>query len=123
MLNAFLAQFYDDKPCPRQILLSEDVDEVELLSEALSEKTGRKVEILAPKRGEKRDLIDHVLANAREAHGRKLAETSSQARLLKGFAETFQLPYVPTRIEIYDNSHIMGTNAVGGMVVRGRKAS
>ena len=119
VLNAFLAQFYDDKPCPRQILLSEDVEEVELLSEALSEKTGRKVEILAPKRGEKRDLIDHVLANAREAHGRKLAETSSQARLLKGFAETFQLPYVPTRIEIYDNSHIMGTNAVGGMVVAG----
>jgi excinuclease ABC subunit C len=119
VLNAFLAQFYDDKPCPRQILLSEDIEEVELLSEALGEKTGRKVEILAPKRGEKRDMIDHVLANAREAHGRKLAETSSQARLLKGFAETFQLPYVPTRIEIYDNSHIMGTNAVGGMVVAG----
>ena len=119
VLNAFLAQFYDDKPCPRQILLSEEIDEIDLLSEALSEKTGRKVEILVPKRGEKRDLIDHVLANAREAHGRKLAETSSQARLLKGFAETFQLPYVPARIEIYDNSHIMGANAVGGMVVAG----
>lgn len=119
VLNAFLAQFYDDKPCPRQILLSEDVEESDLLAQALGEKTGRKVEILVPKRGEKRDLIDHVLSNAREAHGRKLAETSSQARLLKGFAETFQLAYVPTRIEIYDNSHIMGTNAVGGMVVAG----
>jgi excinuclease ABC subunit C len=119
VLNAFLAQFYDDKPCPRQILLSEDIEEMDLLTQALSEKTGRRVELLVPRRGEKRDLIDHVLSNAREAHGRKLAETSSQARLLKGFAETFQLPYVPTRIEIYDNSHIMGTNAVGGMVVAG----
>ena len=119
VLNAFLAQFYDDKPCPRLILLSEDIEEMDLLSDALSEKTGRKVEILVPKRGEKRDLIDHVLGNAREAHGRKLAETSSQARLLKGFAETFALERVPTRIEIYDNSHIMGTNAVGGMVVAG----
>jgi excinuclease ABC subunit C len=119
VLNAFLAQFYDDKPCPRQILLSEDIEELELLSEALSEKSGRRVEILVPKRGEKRDLTDHVLSNAREAHGRKLAETSSQTRLLNGFSETFGLAYVPTRIEIYDNSHIMGTNAVGGMVVAG----
>jgi excinuclease ABC subunit C len=72
-----------------------------------------------PQRGEKKDLVDHVNANAREAHGRKLAETASQSRLLAGLAETFQLPYVPRRIEIYDNSHIMGTNAVGGMVVAG----
>ncbi|MDH7800426.1 excinuclease ABC subunit UvrC [Rhizobium sp. AN70] len=119
ILNAFLAQFYDDKPVPKQILLSETVEEQELLAAALGEKAGHKVTISVPQRGEKKDITDHVLANAREAHGRKLAETSSQARLLKGFAETFGLPYVPRRIEIYDNSHIMGTNAVGGMVVAG----
>ena len=119
VLNAFLAQFYDDKPCPRQILLSETVEEQELLATALTEKTGHKVSILVPQRGEKKDLVDHVSANAREAHGRKLAETASQSRLLAGFAETFGLSYVPRRIEIYDNSHIMGTNAVGGMVVAG----
>ncbi|MDO6963718.1 excinuclease ABC subunit UvrC [Rhizobium alvei] len=119
VLNAFLAQFYDDKPCPRQILLSEPIEEMNLLSDALTEKSGYRVHIHAPQRGEKREVVDHALDNAREAHGRKLAETSSQARLLKGFAETFALPYVPTRIEIYDNSHIMGTNAVGGMVVAG----
>ena len=119
VLNAFLAQFYDDKPVPKQILLSETVEEQELLALAFSEKAGHKVSILVPQRGEKRDLVDHVAANAREAHGRKLAETSSQARLLKGLAETFSLPYQPRRIEIYDNSHMMGTNAVGGMVVAG----
>ncbi|MGY5806263.1 excinuclease ABC subunit UvrC [Rhizobium sp. LEGMi198b] len=119
VLNAFLAQFYDGKPVPRQILLSETVEEIELLAAALGEKAGHKVTILVPQRGEKRDLVDHVVANAREAHGRKLAETASQSRLLEGFKETFQLPYVPQRIEIYDNSHIMGTNAVGGMVVAG----
>lgn len=119
ILNAFLAQFYDDKPVPKQILLSETVEEQELLAAALGEKAGHKVTISVPQRGEKKDITDHVLANAREAHGRKLAETSSQARLLKGFAETFSLSTVPRRIEIYDNSHIMGTNAVGGMVVAG----
>ncbi|MDE1994203.1 MAG: excinuclease ABC subunit UvrC [Rhizobiaceae bacterium] len=119
VLNAFLAQFYDDKPVPKQILLSETVEEIELLAAALGEKAGHKVSILVPQRGEKRDLVDHVVANAREAHGRKLAETASQSRLLEGFKETFKLPYVPQRIEIYDNSHIMGTNAVGGMVVAG----
>ncbi|WP_137132903.1 excinuclease ABC subunit UvrC [Rhizobium sp. FY34] len=119
VLNAFLAQFYDDKPVPRQLLLSETVEEQDLLAQALSEKTGQKIAILVPQRGEKKDLTDHVLSNAREAHGRKLAETASQERLLKGFAETFGLSYVPRRIEIYDNSHIMGTNAVGGMVVAG----
>lgn len=119
VLNAFLAQFYDDKPCPRQILLSEKIEEQELLSQALSEKSGYRVAIHVPQRGEKKDLVDQVLANAREAHGRKLAETASQSRLLEGFAQTFKLPTVPRRIEIYDNSHIMGTNAVGGMVVAG----
>ena len=119
VLNSFLAQFYDDKPVPRLILLSEEVEEQDLLATALSEKAGHKVSISVPQRGEKKDLVGHVSANAREAHGRKLAETASQSRLLAGLAETFQLPYVPRRIEIYDNSHIMGTNAVGGMVVAG----
>ena len=119
VLNAFLAQFYDDKPCPKTILLSEGIEEMDLLSAALSERAGHKVAISVPQRGEKRDVVDHVLGNAREAHGRKLAETASQERLLQGLAETFKLPYVPRRIEIYDNSHIMGTNAVGGMVVAG----
>lgn len=119
VLNAFLAQFYDDKPVPKQIMLSETVEELELLAAALSEKAGHKVSILVPQRGEKRDLVEHVIGNAREAHGRKLAETASQSRLLEGFKETFGLAYAPQRIEIYDNSHIMGTNAVGGMVVAG----
>ena len=119
VLSAFLAQFYDDKPVPRQILLSETIEEQELLALALSEKAAHKVLVLVPQRGEKKDLVDHVVANAREAHGRKLAETSSQARLLQGMKETFSLDYTPRRIEIYDNSHIMGTNAVGGMVVAG----
>jgi excinuclease ABC subunit C len=119
VLNAFLAQFYDDKPCPRQILLSETIEEQDLLATALTERAGYKVQILVPQRGDKKDVVDHVGGNAREAHGRKLAETASQSRLLQGFAETFGLAYVPRRIEIYDNSHIMGTNAVGGMVVAG----
>ncbi|NEJ24734.1 excinuclease ABC subunit UvrC [Rhizobium leguminosarum] len=119
LLNSFLAQFYDDKPVPKQIMLSQTVEELELLAAALSEKAGHKVSILVPQRGEKRDLVDHVVGNAREAHGRKLAETASQSRLLEGFKETFGLAYAPQRIEIYDNSHIMGTNAVGGMVVAG----
>ena len=119
VLSAFLAQFYDDKPVPRSILLSETVEEMDLLTAAFCEKAGHKVQVLVPQRGEKRELVEHVIANAREAHGRKLAETASQSRLLQGFAETFALPYVPRRIEIYDNSHIMGTNAVGGMVVAG----
>ncbi|NKN38029.1 excinuclease ABC subunit UvrC [Agrobacterium sp. a22-2] len=119
VLSAFLAQFYDDKPCPRQVLLSETIEEQDLLAAALSERAGYRVTVLVPQRGDKKDVVDHVTANAREAHGRKLAETASQSRLLQGFAETFALPYVPRRIEIYDNSHIMGTNAVGGMVVAG----
>ena len=119
VLSAFLAQFYDDKPCPRQLLLCETVEEQQLLGEALTEKSGYKVAILVPQRGEKKDLVDHAVANAREAHGRKLAETASQSRLLEGFATTFKLERTPRRIEIYDNSHIMGTNAVGGMVVAG----
>jgi excinuclease ABC subunit C len=119
ILAAFLAQFYDDKPCPRLILMSHDIDERELLMEALTTKSGHKIEILVPQRGEKKDLIEHALANAREALGRKLAETSSQQRLLRQLAETFGLPRPPRRIEVYDNSHIQGSNAVGAMVVAG----
>lgn len=119
VLGSFLAQFYDDKPAPRAILLSRAVDEQELLAEALSTKAGHKVQVSVPQRGEKKDLTDHALQNAREALGRRLAETSTQARLLGGFAETFGLDRAPTRIEVYDNSHIMGTNAVGAMIVAG----
>jgi excinuclease ABC subunit C len=119
VLNAFIAQFYDDKPCPRTILVSEDLPERALLADALSTKSGHAIEIATPKRGEKRDVVDHALANAREALGRKLAETSSQQALLKSFAELFGLSVPPRRIEVYDNSHIQGSNAVGAMVVAG----
>ncbi|MCT8998995.1 excinuclease ABC subunit UvrC [Chelativorans intermedius] len=119
VLGAFLAQFYDDKPCPRTILLSHPVEEQALLAEALSTRAGHKVQVQVPQRGEKKDLAGHALQNAREALARRLAETSSQARLLEGFAQTFGLESVPRRIEVYDNSHIMGTNAVGAMIVAG----
>ncbi|WP_421979058.1 excinuclease ABC subunit UvrC [Roseibium sp.] len=119
VLESFLAQFYDDKPAPKQILLSHELAEQDLLAEALSERATRKVEVAVPKRGEKKELVDHALTNAREALGRRLAETSSQARLLKGVSEAFDLSAPPRRIEVYDNSHIMGTNAVGGMIVAG----
>ncbi|MER8955292.1 excinuclease ABC subunit UvrC [Mesorhizobium sp. M0833] len=119
VLGSFLAQFYDDKPTPRTILLSHGVEDQELLAEALSTRAGRKVSISVPQRGEKKDLTDNALQNSREALGRRLAETSTQARLLTGFAETFGLEKPPVRIEVYDNSHIMGTNAVGAMVVAG----
>src|SRR6266540_4028520 len=119
VLGAFLAQFYDDKPCPRLMLISHDVEECALLAEALTIKSGHKVEIAVPRRGEKKDLVAHALANAREALGRKLAETSSQQRLLAGLAESFGLRQPPRRIEVYDNSHIQGTNAVGAMIVAG----
>jgi len=119
ILSAFLAQFYDDKPPPRLILISHQIADRALLAEALSTKSGHKVEISVPQRGEKKDLIAHALANAREALGRKLAETSSQQKLLRALAETFALPRPPRRIEVYDNSHIQGSNAVGAMIVAG----
>jgi excinuclease ABC subunit C len=119
VLGAFLAQFYDDKPCPRCIFLSHEIEERALLAEALSTKSGTRVEVSVPQRGEKKDLVDHALANAREALARKLAETSSQRKLLELLVATFGLPRVPRRIEVYDNSHIQGTNAVGAMVVAG----
>ncbi|MGA9010769.1 MAG: excinuclease ABC subunit UvrC [Xanthobacteraceae bacterium] len=119
VLGAFLGQFYDDRPAPRLILISHDIEDRALLAEALGTKSGHKVEISQPQRGEKKDLVEHALANAREALGRKLAETSSQQKLLTQLAETFHLPRVPRRIEVYDNSHIQGSNAVGAMIVAG----
>ena len=119
VLGAFMAQFYDDKPAPRLVLMSHDFEERALLAEALTAKSGRKVEIGVPQRGERKELVLHALANAREALARKLADTASQQRLLKGMTETFALPRAPRRIEVYDNSHISGTNAVGGMIVAG----
>ncbi|NVK35287.1 MAG: excinuclease ABC subunit UvrC [Rhodobacteraceae bacterium] len=119
ILESFLAQFYDDKPAPRLVLLSHQVGEQEVLAEALTARAEKRVEVLHPQRGEKKELVKHALTNAREALGRRLAETSSQRRLLDGLAEAFELPAAPKRIEVYDNSHIMGTNAVGGMIVAG----
>ncbi|MDI1346766.1 MAG: excinuclease ABC subunit UvrC [Pseudolabrys sp.] len=119
VLGAFLGQFYDDKPAPRLILVSEEFEERALLAEALTAKSRRKVEISVPQRGERKELVTHALANGREALARKLADTASQQRLLKALTETFGLPREPRRVEVYDNSHISGTNAVGGMIVAG----
>ena len=121
VLGAFLAQFYDDKPCPRSIFLSEEIPERALLEAALSTKSGRKIEVAVPQRGEKRELVEHALINAREALGRKFAETSSQRKMLQALADIFGLPGAPRRVEVYDNSHIQGTNAVGAMIVAGRE--
>ncbi len=119
VMAAFLGQFYDDKPIPRLILVNVDPAENELLAEAFALKGGRKVEINRPQRGEKRQLVEHAFTNAREALGRKMAESSAQSKLLAGVCEAFGLEAPPERIEVYDNSHIMGTNAVGGMIVAG----
>jgi len=119
VLGAFLAQFYDDKPPPRLILISHDFDERALLSAALTAKSGHKIEVSLPQRGERKELVQHALTNAREALARKLADTSSQQKLLGALTQTFSLPRAPRRIEVYDNSHIAGTNAVGAMVVAG----
>lgn len=119
VLESFMTQFYDDKPAPSQILISHLGEEHELLSAALTERMEHKVLVTKPQRGEKRDLVGHAMTNAREALGRKQAETSSQQKLLRGLQDVFGLSEMPTRIEVYDNSHIMGTNAVGGMIVAG----
>ncbi len=119
VLGAFLTQFYDDKPPPRCVLLSHEIEDRPLLAEALTVKSSRKVEVSLPQRGERKELVDHALANAREALGRKLAETQSQQNLLGALAETFGLGKAPRRIEVYDNSHIQGSNAVGAMIVAG----
>jgi excinuclease ABC subunit C len=119
VLASFLAQFYDDKPPPKLVLLSHAIEEAALLADALSVKAGFKVEVSTPQRGEKKEMIAHALTNAREALGRKLADTATQGRLLQGMVTTLGLPHPPKRIEVYDNSHIQGTNAVGAMIVAG----
>jgi excinuclease ABC subunit C len=119
ILSSFVSQFYDDRPIPRLVLLSHEVPEAALMAEAFSSHAGRRVEVLTPQRGEKKSLAEFAATNAREANGRKLAESSSQAKLLQGVADAFGLAEAPRRIEIYDNSHISGSNPVGAMVVAG----
>jgi len=119
VMQSFVTQFYDGKPVPKLVLLSHAVEDMALLAEALSAQAGLRVEVAAPQRGEKRALVDHALANAREANGRRLAETTSQARLLAGVRDVFGLDEPPGRIEVYDNSHIQGSHAVGAMIVAG----
>jgi len=119
VLGAFIAQFYDDKPPPQTLLINHHLEEEALVAEALSLKAGRKVDILVPQRGEKHAVIQHAETNAREALERKLAETAGQSKLLDGVASLFKLPAQPQRIEVYDNSHIMGAHPYGVMIVAG----
>ncbi|MFN7267529.1 MAG: excinuclease ABC subunit UvrC, partial [Cereibacter sp.] len=119
ILEAFLAQFYDDKDPPRLILLSHPVENADLVTQLLSDRAGRKVDLAVPRRGEKAELVENAARNARESLARKMAEGASQNRLLAGLAEAFALDTPPRRIEVYDNSHIQGSNAVGGMIVAG----
>ncbi|SDF28797.1 excinuclease ABC subunit UvrC [Thalassobaculum litoreum] len=119
VLAAFIGQFYDDKVPPRLVLISQDIPEQDLIAEALSTRADRKVELSRPQRGGRRKLMDHALTNAREALGRRMAESASQRKLLEGVAAAFGLDTTPERIEVYDNSHIQGSNAVGAMIVAG----
>lgn len=119
VMQAFLGQFYATKDPARQLILSHGVEDEDLLQDALSEKLGRKVEILVPQRGEKLELVAGATRNARESLARKMSEAATQGKLLRGLAEAFELKDTPQRIEVYDNSHIQGTNAVGGMIVSG----
>ena len=119
VLSSFLVQFYEDLPPPKRILVDRELSDRELLEEALSERAGRKVVFEVPKRGDRKKLLDQAQRNAVEALDRRLAETTTQGKILRELADTFELPDVPKRIEIYDNSHIMGSNATGAMVVAG----
>ncbi|WP_417519894.1 excinuclease ABC subunit UvrC [Minwuia sp.] len=119
VLGAFIGQFYDNRTAPKQLLLSHEVPSQDLIAEALSVRANHKVAVLTPQRGAKKELVDQAVRNAEEALGRKQAEGAAQAKLLKGVAEAFGLDAPPQRIEVYDNSHIQGTNAVGGMIVAG----
>ncbi|HKB22020.1 MAG TPA: excinuclease ABC subunit UvrC [Methyloceanibacter sp.] len=119
VLESFVAQFYDDKPPPKLVLLSHEIAGRRLLAEALSLRAGRKIEVGKPVRGERRDLVEHALVNAREALARRLADSSSQAAIFSRLAELLDLDEAPERIEVYDNSHISGTNPVGAMIVAG----
>jgi len=119
VMQAFVGQFYSDREPPRMVLLSDAIEDPDLMAEALMGKLGRKVEISVPLRGEKLELVAGAKRNARESLARRMSESASQIKLLKGLAEAFDLPEPPRRIEVYDNSHIQGTNAVGGMIVAG----
>jgi excinuclease ABC subunit C len=119
VLDAFLAQFYAERPAPRLILLSHEIEDREVLERALCERMAYRIEIAVPRRGEKKDLVEHAAQNARETLGRKLSEGASQEKLLAALAAAFGLDKAPRRIEVYDNSHIMGTNPVGAMIVAG----
>ena len=119
VLEAFLGQFYDDKPPPRLILLSHPIEDADLMVQLLSDRAGRKVELAVPLRGQKAELVENAARNARESLARRMSESAAQSRLLEGLAEAFALDAPPRRIEVYDNSHIQGTNAVGGMIVAG----
>ncbi|KMW56255.1 Excinuclease ABC subunit C [Candidatus Rhodobacter oscarellae] len=119
VLQAFVGQFYDNKEPPRMLILSDGIEDMDLMAEALAEKAGRKVQILVPQRGEKQELVTGALRNARESLARKMSETATQAKLLAGLAEAFGLKEPPGRIEVYDNSHIQGAHAVGAMIVAG----
>ena len=119
ILTAFVTQFYDDKDPPKLLLLSHPVEDEDLVTLALSGRAGRKVELAVPQRGEKAELVENAVRNARESLARKMAETSTQNKLLAGLAEAFDLENPPRRIEVYDNAHIQGSDAVGGMIVAG----
>ncbi len=119
VLAGFIGQFYENREPPRQLILSHDLSERELIADALSEKAGKKVELLFPQRGEKVELVASATRNARESLGRKMSESAAQSKLLEGLKESFDLPRVPARIEVYDNSHIQGAHAVGAMIVAG----
>ena len=119
ILGAFLGQFYADRLPARMVLVSHQVDQAQLMAEALTTVAGRRVVLAQPQRGEKRELVEHARQNAREALGRKMAESASQAKLLDALAEAFDLETAPQRIEVYDNSHIQGAHAVGAMIVAG----
>jgi len=119
VLSSFLVQFYEDMPPPRRILVDRDLADRALLEEALSERSGRKIGIEVPQRGSRRKLMEQARRNAEEALDRRMAETTTQGKILRELADTFELAEVPKRIEVYDNSHIMGTNATGAMIVAG----
>jgi excinuclease ABC subunit C len=119
VLSSFLVQFYEDLPPPKRILVDRDLADRTLLEEALSERAERRVAIEQPQRGARRKLIEQAQRNAEEALERRMAETTTQGKILRELADTFELADVPKRIEVYDNSHIMGTNAVGAMIVAG----
>jgi excinuclease ABC subunit C len=119
VLEAFVGQFYSSKEAPRQLILSHDIENADLVSAALSEAAGRKVELIYPQRGEKFELVSGALRNAKESLALRMSETATQAKLLRGIAEAFDLDDAPKRIEVFDNSHIQGAFAVGAMIVSG----